>query len=146
MNKNTEENILAFNLLIFQKNLYLGSQIMYSLNNVSLLAQALTFRVNSKWNISIFSRESHCRRADLERGLLNFHHSSAIPSQTQLVESLSEFIYRFFFKISFDSFDKIANISWKRWILNFQIKFIYSKKATKFCEISTLLSTGTTQD
>ena len=27
-----------------------------------------------------------------------------------------------------------------------QIKFIYSEKATKFCEISTLLLTGTTQD
>ena len=26
------------------------------------------------------------------------------------------------------------------------LKFIYSKKATKFCEISTLLLTGTTQD
>ena len=102
MNKNTEENILAFNLLIFQKNLYLGSQIMYSLNNVSLLAQALTFRVNSKWNISIFSRESHCRRADLERGLLNFHHSSAIPSQTQLVESFFEVVSKFFFNFRFD--------------------------------------------
>ena len=102
MNKNTEENILAFNLLIFQKNLYLGSQIMYSLNNVSLLAQALTFRVNSKWNISIFSRESHCRRADLERGLLNFHHSSAIPSQTQLVESFFKVVSKIFFNFRFD--------------------------------------------
>ena len=27
-----------------------------------------------------------------------------------------------------------------------RVKFIYSKKATKFCEISTLLLTGTTQD
>ena len=30
-----------------------------------------------------------------------------------------------------------------QWI---QVKFIYSEKATKFCEISTLLLTGTTQD
>ena len=29
---------------------------------------------------------------------------------------------------------------------SFHVKFIYSEKATKFCEISTLLLTGTTQD
>ena len=29
-------------------------------------------------------------------------------------------------------------------ILQFQVKFIYSEKATKFCEISTFLLTGTT--
>ena len=133
MSKNTEENMISFQSYDFMKNLhtyFLGSQIMYTLNNVSLLAQALTFRVNSKWNISIFSRESHCRRADLERGLLNFHHSSAIPSQTQLVESLSEFTYRFFFKIRFDRiFDK--SISWKRWILNFQIRLSMDQEFTK---------------
>ena len=28
----------------------------------------------------------------------------------------------------------------------FLVEFIYSEKATKFCEISTLLVTGTTQD
>ena len=30
--------------------------------------------------------------------------------------------------------------------LNFRLKFIYSEKATKFCEIFALLLTGTTQD
>ena len=124
MSKNTEENMISFQSYNFMKNLhtyFLGSQIMYTLNNVSLLAQALTFRVNSKWNISIFSRESHCRRADLERGLLNFHHSSAIPSQTQLVESLSEFIHRFFFKIRFDRiFVKMCKYFMKT--LNFKVE------------------------
>ena len=30
------------------------------------------------------------------------------------------------------------------YLMNFEIKFIYSEKATKFCEISTLILTGTT--
>ena len=30
--------------------------------------------------------------------------------------------------------------------MKFLLKFIYSEKATKFCEIFTLLLTGTTQD
>ena len=115
MSKNTEENIISFQSSDFleKPTYFLGSQIMYTLNNVSLLAYALTFRVNSKWNISIFSRESHCRRADLERGLLNFHHSSAIPSQTQLVESFFEVVSKFFFNFRFD---KIF-----QWKMNLQV-------------------------
>ena len=42
--------------------------------------------------------------------------------------------------------DHILSLFLQRWIYHLlqEIKFIYSEKATKFCEISTLLLTGTT--